>query len=851
MPDQKDKIINLIMKGDLEALKNAVEKDPTLLDYISPSGDTPAHFAALNGKLEMLQYLCEKKPKFLKKKGSKNRKLAHIAAIQLDMPMLDYLYDANKNLFKSFDSQQFDPLLYVAKADDQKAAFDILKHFYEKDPALLLNKSPRGKDTVMRTLAESYDMKAVKYFYEKDPRFFIFENLPEGTSLSADPKIQEMLDRVQRLGDAYNDNYEKKNQGYLRRLISLKLPENLNDESDLLVFKSFLGMKDKKFEELLTRDNVADIIGTAAKHYNVLEESERDKFLKSIQRGDVLSEESEFSARVSKYRADMNSFIEREKEQIERQKELDEAIRVFLIIRGNWGGSGTVEDLKREVDKDSSVLDLKFGMFGTNLAQYAIRHKQMEIFEYLATVKPELLDEKDSIGFNVVHVAAVYRNPKAIERLGEMRPDLFHVRDKNGDLPEDNARDKDMAARIKQIREANPLPPTEEKTQDPSEKEPDALFKAFESGTLDDVKAIMNVDRSLLDNYTSYQDFNLAVLVIESGDMDKYNYLLSEKPQVLDALSTDKWNLAHLAAKFDQVDIMMDLESRKPTLLDVKNSDGQLPSDIAASDGPSVDAYFKVSGGTRKIRNLNQQLDDVERKIDQVENKLNNTEQGFSGTADDKKAGGNASGDPKQQNTTSPKQQDTKPPVQPIKQQNTTPPVQPPKQQSSSGSGTSSATGLKAHVDAIEAAVKAFGGSLDVSGKTPVLSQDADQGKIDDLIRAVNKAIIAKEKYYKANGIFDASNKLLVKYDDVKKNHADAHSLEMTIFAITRDGKSGNQGWLQDYMDTKAAGTNKKKELHDVRESMFEKNGLSLDKGNGVERGGMLRAQSRLLERSS
>ncbi len=132
-------------------------------------------------------------------------------------------------------------------------------------------------------------------------------------------------------------------------------------------------------------------------------------------------------------------------------------------------------------------------------------------------------------------------------------------------------------------------------------------------------------------------------------------------------------------------------------------------------------------------------------------------------------------------------------------------------------------------------------GHLSESNGKLVLSQDADLDKITALVKAVNEGIKAKGDYYQEQGVFDANGSrtdAYKSYAKIAKDHPDAHSIEQTISDITRDGKAGDQGWMQAYFDerNKDAALNAKKE-------MFQQNNASIEKGGGVERGGMLQSQ--------
>ena len=153
---------------------------------------------------------------------------------------------------------------------------------------------------------------------------------------------------------------------------------------------------------------------------------------------------------------------------------------------------------------------------------------------------------------------------------------------------------------------------------------------------------------------------------------------------------------------------------------------------------------------------------------------------------------------------------------------------------SSNDSGTLDMSGL-------DAALNAFGDNLDRSGDKWKLKGDyaVSSAEIQDLKLQFNKNRNALTRYYSgpAKADYQALQSGKIKYSEFAKRHPEAHKMEQKLTKIMKDGKAGDRGFLQNWINDKAE--SHIDGLKNKQSDYWEQRKMSLEKENGDMRGGL------------
>ena len=148
--------------------------------------------------------------------------------------------------------------------------------------------------------------------------------------------------------------------------------------------------------------------------------------------------------------------------------------------------------------------------------------------------------------------------------------------------------------------------------------------------------------------------------------------------------------------------------------------------------------------------------------------------------------------------------------------------------------------------DGLDAALNAFGSDLDRSGHKWKLNGDYSlkDTKIEELKNQFNANRNALTRYYSSDAAkadYKALQDGTMKYADFAKKHPEADKLERKLVKIMKDGKPGDRGFLQNWINDKA-GQNLDA-LNQQQAKFWNDRGTSVLKDDGTKRGGLPSAQ--------
>lgn len=221
------------------------------------------------------------------------------------------------------------------------------------------------------------------------------------------------------------------------------------------------------------------------------------------------------------------------------------------------------------------------GNTGYTIAHTAASRGKISVLTWIEYTHPDLLDAKNNFGGTIAHSCSVSdaNGVETLEWLRLHRPELLDIIDKNESTIAHTAAQHGTFELLKWCAEHYPRFLGQKNIRG---ELPVHLSALSSVDSQEKLELILRLQEAPWEEKTEFGQ-TIAFGAAQVGNVNILDFILTRKPELLNAIDTTGFNIAHMAAQMGQVDVLGWILNHKPELLDVGTKSGVTIAHVTVS----------------------------------------------------------------------------------------------------------------------------------------------------------------------------------------------------------------------------------------------------------------------------